>query len=154
MRSSMIGAILRWASQLSLILAIGCAPVQAPPPFEGQAPLRPIFGEQVPLITLVLWHARDLSLTPAQIRGLEALRSDFQRTAERQGAELQRFEVEVQGLLGREQIDLVQVETRIRRIESLRTELRLGRIKTVEKGKATLTPDQWRKLQPLIRGGP
>mgnify|MGYP001618227156 CR=1 FL=1 len=71
-----------------------------------------------------------------------------------QGAELQRLELEVQGLLGREPIDLAQVETRIRRIESLRIELRLGRIRTVEKGKATLTPEQWRKLQPLIRGGP
>jgi hypothetical protein len=154
MRSSKIRDIALSVTQLSLILAIGCAPVQAPPPFEGQASLRPIFGEQVPLITLVLWNARDLSLTPEQIRGLEALRGDFQRTAERQAAELQRLEVEVQGLLGREQIDLAQVETRIRRIESLRTELRLGRIKTVEKGKATLTPEQWRKLQPLIRGGP
>jgi Spy/CpxP family protein refolding chaperone len=149
MRSSMIRDIALSVTQLSLILAIGCAPLQAPPP-----PLRPIFGEQVPLITLVLWHARDLSLIPEQVRGLEALRGDFQRTAERQGAELQRLEVEVQGLLSREQIDLAPVETRIRRIESLRTELRLGRIRTVEKGKATLTPEQWRKLQPLIRGGP
>ena len=153
MRSSLIRVMLGSASQLSLILAIGCAPLQAPPPFEPP-PLRPIFGEQVPLITLVLWHARDLSLIPEQVRGLEALRSDFQQTAERQAEELQRLEVEVQGLLGREQIDLAQVETRIRRIESLRTELRLGRIRTVEKGKATLTPEQWRTLQPLIRGGP
>jgi Spy/CpxP family protein refolding chaperone len=60
----------------------------------------------------------------------------------------------LQRVLSREQIELAQAETRIRRIESLRTELRLGRIKTVEKGKATLTPEQWRKLQPLIRGGP
>jgi len=154
MKSSMVRVILRSASQLSLILGIGCAPVQAPPPFEGQAPLRPIFGEQVPLITLVLWHARDLSLIPEQVRGLEALRSDFQRTADLQTAEIQRLELELQRVLSREQIDLAQVETRIRRIESLRTELRLGRIKTVEKGKATLTPEQWRKLQPLIRGGP
>ena len=150
----MIRDIALSVTQLSLILAIGCAPLQAPPPFEGQVPLRPIFGEQVPLITLVLWHARDLSLTPEQVRSLETLRGDFQRAADLQGAELQRLELEVQGLLGREPIDLAQVEARIRRIESLRTELRLGRIKTVEKGKATLTPEQWRKLQPLIRGGP
>ena len=126
----------------------------APPAFEDQAPPRPIFGEQVPLITLMLWYARDLSLTPEQVRGLEALRSDFQRTADLQTAEIQRLELELQRVLSREQIDLTQAETRIRRIESLRTELRLGRIRTVEKGKATLTPEQWRKLQPLIRGGP
>ena len=149
----MIRDIALSVTQLSLILAIGCAPVHAPPPFEPP-PLRPIFGEQVPLITLVLWHARDLSLTPEQVRGLEALRSDFQRTADLQTAEIQRLELELQRVLSREQIDLTQAETRIRRIESLRTELRLGRIRTVEKGKATLTPEQWRKLQPLIRGGP
>src|SRR5574341_628896 len=91
MRSSLIRDIVLSVTQLSLILAIGCAPLQAPPPFEPPPPLRPILGEQVPLITLMLWHARDLSLTPEQIRGLEALRGDFQRTAERQGAELQRL---------------------------------------------------------------
>ena len=153
MRSSMIRDIALSVTQPSLILAIGCAPLQAPPPFEPP-PLRPILGEQVPLITLMLWHARDLSLTPEQVRGLETFRGDFQRAADLQAGELQRLELEVQGLLGREQIDLAQVETRIRRIESLRIELRLGRIRTVEKGKATLTPEQWRKLQPLIRGGP
>jgi Spy/CpxP family protein refolding chaperone len=142
------------ALQLVLMLVIGCAPVQAPQPFEPQPPIRPLLGEQVPLITLTLWHARDLALTPEQIRGLEALRADFQRAAERQTVELQRLEVEVQGLLGREQIDMAQVETRVRRIEGLRIEVRLGRIRTVEKGKAMLTPEQWRKLQPLIRGGP
>ncbi len=123
-------------------------------PFEGQVPARPVLGEQVPLITLMLWHARDLSLTAEQVRALEALRGDFQRAADLQTAELQRIELELQGLLSREQIDLSQVETRIRKIEALRTDLRLGRIKTVEKGKTILTPEQWRKVQPLIRGGP
>ena len=102
----------------------------------------------------MLWHARDLALTPEQIRSLETLRGDHQRAADLQAGELQRLELELQGFLGREQIDLAQVETRIRRRESLRAELRFGRIRTVEKGKATLTPEQWRKLQPLIRGGP
>ena len=142
------------ASLLSLITILGCAPIPPPSPFEGQVPARPILGEQVPLITLMLWHAKDLSLTSEQVRALEAFRGDFQRAADLQTAELQRLELELQGLLSREQIDLSQVETRIRRIEALRTDLRLGRIKTVEKGKAILTPEQWRKLQPLIRGGP
>ena len=146
--------ILCGAVLLTLMTSLGCAPMPPPPTFEGQVPARPVLGEQVPLITLMLWHARDLSLTPEQIRALEALRGDFQRAADLQTAELQRMELELQGLLSREQIDLAQVETRIRRIEVLRTDLRLGRIKTVEKGKVVLTPEQWRKVQPLIRGGP
>ncbi len=132
----------------------GCAPIQPSPAFESQVPARPVLGEQVPLITLMLWHARDLALTPEQARALEKLRADFQREADLQTGELQRIELELQGLLSRDQIDLAQVETRIRKIEALRADLRLGRIKAVEKGKATLTPEQWLKLKPLIRGGP
>lgn len=108
---------------------------------------------QVPLITLMLWHAKDLSLTPAQIRTLDQLRSDFQRQAELQSAELQRRELELQRVLSAEKIDQAQVEARMRKIEGLRTDLRMGRVRAIERGKAILTPEQWQKLQPLVRGG-
>lgn len=139
---------------LSLIALVGCAPIQPPPAFEGQAQARPVLGEQLPFITLALWHARDLALTPEQVRALETVRGEFQRSADLRMGELQRMEFELQGMLSREQIDLVQVEARIKKVEGLRSELRLGRIKTVEKAKGVLTPEQWRKLLPLIRGGP
>jgi Spy/CpxP family protein refolding chaperone len=143
----------RSALLLSLMAVAACAPVQAPPAFEP-ARVRAVLGEQIPLITLMLWHARDLSLTPEQVGALETRRGEFQRSAEVQTGELQRLELELQGLLSREQVDMAQVEPRVRKIEALRSELRLGRIKTVEKGKAILTPEQWRKFLPLIRGGP
>ncbi|MDE2058719.1 MAG: periplasmic heavy metal sensor [candidate division NC10 bacterium] len=142
-----------WAVILSLTTVIGCTSIQPPTPFEGEPLGRPGPMEQLPLITLMLWHARDLSLTPAQIQALDRLRSDFQRQAELQAAELQRMEQELQRLFSREPIDLAQVEARMRKIEALRTDLRVGRIRTIEKGKAILTPEQWRKLQPLVRGG-
>lgn len=153
MTSSRTSAAL-YALLLILMSAAGCAPVQPPSAVEGQVPARPVLGEQVPLITLILWHARDLSLTPEQIRALETIRGDFQRGADLQMAELQRMEFELQGLLSREQVDLAQVEARIRKVETLRTDLRFGRIKTVERAKGVLTAEQWRKIVPLIRGGP
>ena len=143
-----------WVMILSLATAIGCASVQPPPSFEGQSPSRPVSLEQVPLITLMLWHARDLALTPTQIQALDRLRSNFQREAELQAAELQRMELELQRVLSGERIDLAQVEARMRKMEALRTDFRMSRIRTIEKGKALLTPEQWRKLQPLVRGGP
>jgi Spy/CpxP family protein refolding chaperone len=109
--------------------------------------------EQLPLITLILWHARDLSLTPAQIQTLDRLRDDYQRQTELQSAELRQTEQELQQLFGREPLDLAQVEARMRKMEALRTDLRMSRIKTIEQGKAVLTPEQWRKLQPLLRSG-
>ena len=147
-------AISYTASLLSLAMAVGCAPLQPPPPIQDQVPERPVFGEQIPLITLILWHAPDLLLTGEQVRALETVRSDFQREADLQATELQRIEFELQRLLSQQEIDLAQVEARIRRVESLRATLRLSRIKTVEKAKATLTVEQRQKLQPLIRGGP
>ncbi len=150
----MMSALLHVALLLSLAVAVGCVPLQPPPPLADQVQAREVFGEHVPLITLMLWHAPELALTPEQVRALETLRGDFQRTADLQGAELQRAELELHGVLSRQEVDLARVETTLRRIEAIRTELRLGRIKTVEKGKATLTPEQRQKLQPLIRGGP
>src|SRR5574341_326385 len=101
------------------LVGTGCVPAQPPPPLPSQVQDRPFLGEQVPLITLMLWHTRDLALTPEQIRSLGALRSEFQRTADPQTAEIQRLELELQRLLSREQIDVAQVETRIRRVEAL-----------------------------------
>ena len=138
---------------LLLTTAIGCAPIQPSSPFEGEPPGRPGPMEQLPLITLILWHARDLSLTPAQIQTLDRLRDDYQRQTELQSAELRQTEQELQQLFGREPLDLAQVEARMRKMEALRTDLRMSRIKTIEQGKAVLTPEQWRKLQPLLRSG-
>jgi Spy/CpxP family protein refolding chaperone len=82
------------------------------------------------------------------------LRFDFQRTADLKAAQLQRLEFDLQRLLNRQEVDLGRVETAIRQVEAIRTELRLGRIKTLEMAKATLTPEQRLKLQPVLRGGP
>ncbi len=136
------------------LIGSGCVPAQPLPPFQSQLPERPVFGEDVPLITIALWHARDLGLTPEQVRALETLRSDFQRMADLKAAQLQRLEFDLQRLLNREDVDLGRAETAIRQVEAIRTELRLGRIKTLEMAKATLTPEQRLKLQPVLRGGP
>ncbi|NJD69360.1 MAG: hypothetical protein C3F12_07245 [Candidatus Methylomirabilota bacterium] len=141
-----------WLVGLSLTMAVGCTAIQSSAPFDDQ-PSGPLAMEQVPLITLMLWHAKDLSLAPAQIQALDRLRGDFQRQTELQAAELQRRELDLRRLLSAEKIDLAQVETGLRKIEALRTDLRMSRIRTIEQGKATLTPEQWRKLQPLVRGG-
>ncbi len=129
-------------------------PAQQPPTFQGQIPERPVFREDVPLITIALWHAKDLGLTPEQSRALDTLRSDFQRMADLKVTQLQRLEFDLQRLLNREEVDLARVETAIRQVEGIRTELRLGRVKTLEMAKATLTPEQRLKLQPVLRGGP
>lgn len=142
-----------WVIGLLLTTAVGCAPMQSSSPFDGEPLGRPDAMEQLPLITLILWHARDLSLTPAQIQTLNRLRGDHQRQTEAHTAELQRTEQELQQLFGKEPLDLAQVDARMRKMDALRTDLRMSRIRTIEQGKATLTPEQWQELQPVLRGG-
>lgn len=105
-------------------------------------------GER-PLITLMLRFRDELGLSPEQVQALERLRADFQRQAIRGGADLRIAELELANLLNSDQADLAQVEARVREIERLRAELRLARIRTIEQGKAQLTPEQRAKLKSL-----
>jgi Spy/CpxP family protein refolding chaperone len=96
-----------------------------------------------PLITRALAQREQLGLSDDQVRALEAARSDF---ADRRQAEIEAAEGGLSGLLRESTIDLAQVEAKVREIATLRADLRLARIKTLEKGKALLTPEQRKKL--------
>lgn len=112
--------------------------------------------EERPLITLMLQHRDDLKLTAEQVRALEGLRGDFQREAIRREADIRVAELDLQGLLRAEPVDLARVEAKVREIAQLRADLRLARIKVVEQGKAQLTPEQRTTLKTLLatpRGG-
>lgn len=102
-----------------------------------------------PLISLMLRHREELQLSDEQVKALEALRSDFQKEAVRRSAEIRVAELELQELLREDPVDLGKVEAKVRQIEALRAEHRLSRIKTIERGKALLTPEQRRKLESL-----
>ncbi|MGH7830123.1 MAG: Spy/CpxP family protein refolding chaperone [Candidatus Binatia bacterium] len=106
-------------------------------------------GER-PLITFMLRHREELSLSPEQIRVLERLKNDFQREAIRREADLRIAETDLAHLLEAEAVELEQVETKIREIERLRADLRLARIRAIEEGKAQLTSEQRKKLQALL----
>ncbi|MBI4608300.1 MAG: periplasmic heavy metal sensor [Candidatus Rokubacteria bacterium] len=103
-----------------------------------------------PLITLMLRHRDELGLSADQVQSLERLRADFQREAIRRDADLRVAEVELGSLLNADAVDLGQVETKLREIERIRVDLRLARIRTIEQGKAQLSPEQRAKLRSLL----
>ena len=107
-------------------------------------------GAGRPLITLMLRHRDQLGLTPDQVQALERLRSDFQREAIRREADLRVAEMDLATLLSAEVVDLGQAEAKLREIERLRTDLRLARIRTIEQGRAQLSPEQRAKLRALM----
>ena len=114
-------------------------------------PMRQPSQAERPLISLALQHEDQLGLSAEQVQRLEALRSEFQKEAIRRSADVQIAELELRELLRQDPVDLVKVEAALRKLEGLRTELRLTRLKAIEQGKAVLTPEQRQKLGTLTR---
>jgi Spy/CpxP family protein refolding chaperone len=98
----------------------------------------------------MLRFRHDLGLTAEQVQTLERLRADFAREASRRQDELRAAERDLAALLETDPVDLGAVESKIRDIERLRGDLRLGRIRTIEQGRALLTPAQRERLRTLL----
>jgi len=107
-------------------------------------------SEERPLIAFMLRNREKLGLSAAQVKNLEQLRNDFQKESIRKDADLRVAEMDLGGLLGAEKIEMARVEAKVREIERLRSDLRIARIRTIEKGKELLTADQRKKLQELL----
>lgn len=107
-------------------------------------------GGERPLISIALAHRAELGLSAGQVASLERLRNDYQREAVRRDADLRIAEMDLASLRGIEPLDLTQVEARVREAERLRADMRMARIRTIEQGKALLTPDQRETLRGLM----
>ena len=110
-------------------------------------------GER-PLISIMLSRRDELGLSPAQVQALERLRNDFQREAIKGDADLRVGEMDLAALLKADPVDMAKVEAKVREIERWRADLRIARIRAIERGKAQLTPDQRAKLQSMLDPGP
>jgi hypothetical protein len=108
--------------------------------------------EERPLISFILRHRDQLGLSSEQVQGLEGLRNDFQREMIRSEADLRIAEMDLSSLLSADPVDLQKVEAKVREAERLKADLRFGRIRTIEKGKALLTKEQRAKLSSLMAG--
>ena len=109
-----------------------------------------------PLITMMLRHRDELGLSAAQVQSLEKLRGDYMREAIRRDADRKIARLDLLALMRPDPadptkaVDMAQVEVKVREIEKLRADLQLARIRTIEAGKAQLTPDQRTKLNGLL----
>ena len=106
-------------------------------------------GHQGPRISMMLHWKDQLALTSDQERSLRELRANFEKEAIKRTSEIDVAELELKELLEQEKVDLIKVEAWTKKVALLRADLRLARIKTIEAGKALLTPEQQRKLERL-----
>jgi hypothetical protein len=102
-------------------------------------------------ISLMLRNRERLGLSADQVKHLEQLRNDFAKESIRSEANLRIAEMDLTSLLEAQAVDMAQVEAKIRDIERIRGDLRIARVRSIEKGKAQLSADQRRKLQELQR---
>jgi Spy/CpxP family protein refolding chaperone len=120
---------------------------------QGMGLMEPGFharrGHERPLISLMLASKEQLGLTADQERTLRELRANFQKESIRQTAEIDVAELELNGLLEQEKVDVAKVEALAKKSAMLQADLRVGRVKTIETGKAILTPEQRGKLERL-----
>jgi hypothetical protein len=107
-------------------------------------------NEDRPLIAFMLRNREKLGLSAAQVKSLEQLRNDFQKESIRKDADLRVAEMDINGLVGAEKIDMPKVEAKVREIERMRTDLRLARIRAIQKGKEVLNAEQRKKLHELL----
>ncbi len=94
-----------------------------------------------------------LGLTDKQIDALKAIRMKEAKEKIRKKADLELTRVDLRELLGRDSVDMNSVEANLKKAESLRTDLRLSRIKAMEDIKAVLTPEQRAKFKEEMRTG-
>lgn len=107
--------------------------------------------EDRPVISQMLNNKETLGLSADQVRRLEQLRDNFQRTTIRNEADLRIIELDIAGLLDSDSADMAKLEAKMREEEKLRADLRIARIRAIEQGKALLNAEQKKKLTELLR---
>lgn len=95
-----------------------------------------------------------LSLDEQQKKALAEIRSARQKDTIRKMADIGIARIELRDLLLQDPPDMKAVEAKIRQLGTLRTEMHLSHIKTLENIKAKLTPEQRKKLRESLKTGP
>ncbi len=102
-----------------------------------------------PLISIMLNYSQEIGLSLEQEKRLRDLRTEFSKESTRRTAEIHVAEIELESLLEQDKWDLSKIEPKVKQIASLQADLRLARIKTVEAGRAVLTPQQLERLKQV-----
>jgi len=110
-------------------------------------------GER-PLISLMLRNREKLGLSDDQVRRMEQLRTDFEKESIRKEADVRVAEMDLEALLDAPSVEMGKAEAKVREIEKTRADLRIARIRAIEKAKELLTPDQRKKLHEILSDAP
>lgn len=118
----------------------------------GMAAVEPgAFGYERPWISFALVHAKELALIPDQVKALTTLRDEFQKDGARWVQEIREGEAALTKLYAQKPLDLTAIEAKLKELAAKQAELRLARVKAIDKGVALLTEEQRQKLLDTSR---
>lgn len=124
---------------------------------EGMPPMRGMqhqdmgmMGEEHPM-----WrHLMILDLNEKQKSEVKEIRHKVMKEMIRKRADEKVAFIELRELLDKDPVDVKAVETKLKQIETLKTEMRLSLIRTTEEIKTKLTPMQRKKFKEAIEISP
>lgn len=90
-----------------------------------------------------------LGLNDEQTQKIRQLRSDYEKESIRKHADLKVARLELKDLLEQKNVDMGQVEKKVRQTEGLRSDLMLYRVKSLMKTKEFLSPEQFDRFRKM-----
>jgi Spy/CpxP family protein refolding chaperone len=99
----------------------------------------------------MLWRTlMSLGLNDQQKEAVKEIRDKTMKEAIKKRADLQIARIDLRDLLDKDHVDMNAVESKLKTIESLETDIHLSHIKAFEEIKAILTPDQRKKFREMM----
>jgi len=112
---------------------------------RGDGRMHEMMHENAPM-----WrHLTALGLDEKQKAEVKEIRNRVMKETTRKRADERIAGIELRELLDKDPVDMKTVETKLKQIESLRTDIRLSHIQAMEEVKAKLTPEQKKKFNDL-----
>jgi Spy/CpxP family protein refolding chaperone len=94
---------------------------------------------------------KQLNLTDAQKTSIHDIRITLKKRMIEEGADLKIAKIELREQLRKDSVEMSAVEAQLKKVESIRTAMKLDAIKARMEIKNKLTPDQRKKLAELMR---
>jgi len=99
-----------------------------------------------------MWRAlKQLNLTDAQKTAIHDIRVTLKKRMIEEGADLRIAKIELREQLRKDSVEMSAVEAQLKKVENIRTAMKLDAIKARMEIKNKLTPDQRKKLAELMK---
>ncbi len=99
-----------------------------------------------------IWRSlMGLGLDENQKETLREIRSRVMKDTIRKMADLRISRIELKDILGKDPVDITSAETKLKQMETMKTDMRLTHLKAMEEVKAKLTPEQREKFKKDLK---